>query len=172
MVSWSWYWQVSLELSCISLMPFRTFYVSSNECDEQRSKYTCVQVVILILRTEKLCGQPLFDWWLSANLASLLRDVWACWSILSAQRQSRWKSLLWCSRKCLKGRCKSSIFPSFYRGPIAVVLCIFLFLLSKETTWRTVPMVLVWTPAWSSHVLFTNEVPFLCTYYSWHNLKC
>lgn len=52
-------------MSCVLLLPFRTCYVSSNECDEQRSLYACIRVVTLVLRTGKL----------SPKLASPLRDV-------------------------------------------------------------------------------------------------
>lgn len=30
----------------------------------------------------------------------------------------------------------------------------------------------MWAPVWASCILLTNQFPLLCTYYSWHNLKC
>lgn len=110
------------------LMPFRTFYISWNERDEQRSLYACIRALILVLWKEKLCAQHFFQWCLPAKLAALLGDVWACWSLLSAQKVGRWTSSLWYSLKYLNGRCPCSVSPRCYIGPIVVVLCMFLFL--------------------------------------------
>ena len=122
-------------------MLFRAFQISSHKCDKQRSPCACTCVGILVVLKEKLCGKPFFQWCLSAKLASLLGAVGARWSILSAQSQGGWKSSLCCSLKCLEGRCKCWVSPSFYMSSIPVVLCIILLLLSKEIPLRTVVMV-------------------------------
>lgn len=132
MVSWSWFWWLSLYLSYILLIPVRTFHVTWSECVKQRRSYAWICFVILVLHKERLCGKR-FSMVSVFKVASLVS--W-CLSMLHRGRAAGW---LCC---CVVRSVGVSV--RFPRDGIWIPLlrfcAFFLFLFSKDITWRSVPL--------------------------------